>query len=167
VLEKPFSPTLQVTFLSLYGLVGFVLSLVIHLGSFGAMVLPTSSVIFFVMHLGIFPLFFAFVLRARVWQQSADSGWFSVRSSWPSRELLAYIPWWAIILVIALFLYAFINFFLATGALSGRLAGGELSEPQGARAFSGHWMLFYGLPAVFFSFVPADAQPSRAPDRAA
>lgn len=28
------------------------------------------------------------------------------------------------------------------------------------RAFSGHWLVFYTLPALFFLFVPADARPA-------
>ena len=29
-----------------------------------------------------------------------------------------------------------------------------------AFAFSGHWLIFYAMPAIFFTFVPADARPA-------
>jgi hypothetical protein len=160
VIEKPFKPTLQVTFFSLYGAAGLVLAAFIHVGSFGAMVLPANSGPIWLMHIGVFPLIFAFVIRVREWQQP-DQGWNSVQSLLPPRELSAYFPWWAIVFVLALFFYAILNFFLATGALTGSVGARELSPAQGARAFSGHWMIFYGLPAVFFGFVPPEARPSR------
>ncbi len=168
MLEKPFKPTIQVTFFGTYGIVGLVLAAIVHVGSFGAMVLPSNSGVFMLMHVGIFPLFFAFVLRAREWQQPGSS-WMRGQNLVPPRELLAYVPTWAIVVVAALFVYTFVNFALATGLLSGTVSTSGtriLSDAQTARAFSGHWMLFYAMPAVFFSFVPSDARPSHNRDAA-
>jgi hypothetical protein len=136
-----------------------VLSAFIHGGSFGRMVVPSDSGVFLLMHAGIFPLFFVFVTRAREWQVSTsgevNGRSFDFRQSLPSAELLAYFPWWAIVFVLGLFIYAMINFFLATGVGFGRASSGGLTDVQSARLFSGHWMLFYAMPAAFFGFVPA------------
>lgn len=159
-MDKPRRPTFQATFFSVYGIVGLVLSAFIHVGSFGSMVIPSDSGVFMLMHVGIFPLFFVFVMRAREWQVSASGQAkglsYHVRSSIPSAELLAHFPWWAIVFVLALFIYAMINFFVASGVGFGRVSSDSLTDAQSARLFSGHWMLFYGLPSVFFGFVPAE-----------
>jgi hypothetical protein len=170
MIDKSHRPTFQPTFFSVYGVVGLLLSAFIHVGSFGRMIVPSDSGVFLLMHAGIFPLFFVFVTRAREWQVSTSgkvNGWsFDFRHSLPSAELLAHFPWWAIVFVLGLFIYAMINFFLATGVEFGRVSSGGLTDVQSARLFSGHWMLFYAMPAVFFGFVPAGGRstmPTRNP----
>ena len=96
----------------------------------------------------------------REWQDP-DSDPSTTPSLIPPRALLGYFPWWAMLFVALLFGYAIVNFFLATGLLAGKVTSDALSAAQSARAFSGHWMLFYGLPMVFFGFVPPDARPAR------
>ena len=167
MIDESRRPTFRPTFFSVYGVVGLVLSAFIHVGSFGRLVVPEDSGVFLLMHVGIFPLFFVFATRWREWQVSTSgkvNGWsYDLRSSLPSAELLAHFPWWAIVFVLGLFIYTVINFFLALGMGFGHVASGGLTDAQRARLFSGHWMLFYAVPAVFFGFVPAGGRASSPP----
>ena len=72
------------------------------------------------------------------------------------------LPW----LLGALFVYVFVNFFIASSHLprsrNGAAAPMTPERTQWTlRAFSGHWMLFYLAPALFFGFVPKDARPPK------
>lgn len=108
-----------------------------------------------------------FVLRLRRWQ--SRTGWLHTGLRW--RELNPYFPGWALATVVALFGYAVANFLLATSHLptstgatasfgSGAPVGSHSQAVYTARALSGHWLIFYGLPALFFLYVPSGARPT-------
>jgi hypothetical protein len=148
-------------------LVGFAASAVVHLSTFfvaGASA-ATSTVIVGLLHIGLFPPFAAMVVSARA----------EVLGMAPSdvkRRVVESLPRWARVLVMVAFYYALINFgvfMLRTGGADVQRRGdgfalvnhGRLvrevtrQEAQNhqilvTRGFSGHWMVFYLLPAVFF-----------------
>jgi len=92
-------------------------------------------------------------------------------------------PVWAYLLVIAAFLYAFINFAICFGLIHGtpevrdglyvlsdhgriirELSADEYRWQQAyiARGFSGHWMFFLVLPSLYFTFRdPSSSAPTR------
>lgn len=76
---------------------------------------------------------------------------------------MAYVPVWVPPLVVVLFAYVMVNFLLATSHLPARGAATVPSPAEATytvRAFSGHWLIFYALPTLFFTFVPRDARPA-------
>jgi len=155
-------PRARLNGLSLYGLFGLALSTAVHFGTYlGASVDPDNP-LFWGLHMGIFPLFFAFVYRLRVWRvQKGVFGLQHSRLRW--RELLAYVPGWVPPLVVLLFAYVMVNFFLSISHLPSKGSTLSLTTAQAmytTRAFSGHWLAFYALPTLFFLFVPADARPA-------
>ena len=123
---------------------------------------PWLTALFFGLEIAIFPLFFVFVYRIRAWQ-GVRRGMFGLkRSSLRWREMLPYFPTWVPPLFGLLFGYAIVNFLLAISHLPPKGATGPLTAAQAlytVRAFSGHWLMFYSLPTLFFLFVPADARP--------
>ena len=161
MLEVQFRPRARANLLSLYGAFGLTASAFVHFGTYTGRGLDPDHPLFWGLHVGIFPLFFAFVWRLRAWQ-SVRRGVFGFKQRqlrW--RELLRYFPPWLPPLVVLLFAYVMANFFLSTAHLPA--SGSEmLTNAQAvytARAFSGHWLVFYTLPTLFFAFVPADARP--------
>ena len=162
MLEVQFRPRARANVLSLYGAFGLTASAIVHFGTYIGRGLSPDHPLFWALHIGIFPLFFAFVRRLRAWQ-SVRRGVFGFKQRqlrW--RDLLGYFPPWVPPLVMLLFAYVMANFFLSTAHLPPRGSDTLLTDAQAvytARAFSGHWLIFYTLPALFFAFVPADAQP--------
>jgi hypothetical protein len=162
VLEVQFRPRARANPLSLYGAFGLTASAIVHFGTYIGRGLNPDNPLFWVLHIGSFPLFFAFVWRLRAWQ-SVQRGHFGFKQRqlrW--RELLAYFPPWVPPLVMLLFAYVLLNFFLSTAQLPASDSDALLTEAQAVytvRAFSGHWLIFYMLPTLFFAFVPADARP--------
>lgn len=155
MLEVPFRPRANLNALALYGLIGFVAAAVIHFGTYAGRGLRTENPLFFLLHLGIFPLFFIFVFRLRAWNR-ISSGAFGLNTrSLEWRELLPYFPAWVIGLAVVAWVYVFLNFFLSVAHLPARGASDTVLL---TRAFSGHWLVFYLLPALFFAYVPADAR---------
>lgn len=170
MLDQPFRPQARLDGLGVYGAAGFTVAALVHFGSYVGHTIRPENPLFWLLHFGIFPLFFALMFRLRAWQTSRR-GLFGFRQRqlrW--RELIAYVPVWVRPLVVLLFAYAMVNFILATAHLPSRgTAAGE--SPAEAiytvRAFSGHWLLFYAVPTLFFIFVPPDARPARAAEDAA
>jgi len=163
MLEVPTRPRAQLNGLSLYGLFALSLAVAVHVGTYVGVPLDPNNPLFWGLHIAIFPLFFAFVFRIRRWQ-SVRKGVFGLkRSTLRWRELLQYVPAWVPPVVALLFAYAMVNFLLSIGHLPPKGSTGSLSADQAmytTRAFSGHWLIFYTLPTVFFLFVPADARPA-------
>lgn len=149
--------------ISVFALLGFFASLVVHVTTFFG-VDPAKYVPWvWALHLGIFVVFVPVVFAQRMKPQ---------RDFWG--KLNASMPRWARYAVKALFAYAFVNFafffFLSKGGVPEERGGGyvlrdhgeivrELSpeeyERQKAyvmRGFSGHWMIFYLVPALFFRY---------------
>jgi hypothetical protein len=158
-------PRWQNSPLVVYGLTGLCIATIVHLGTYlGTSIQPTNP-FFFVLHLAVFPLFFVFIFRARRWQGKRSLFSRSEPSHW--RELLQYFPPWAIPISVALFAYTFLNFALSAQHLPNHASTLTTSESLYlVRAFSGHWLLFYGLPTIYLGFVPANARPSTGKDRA-
>lgn len=131
---------LIIPFMALAAL-GFLVSLAVHIVALAGH-LPPGGERIFVMHAGIFVIWFpAIIVSMRLnYAQRGRSRW-SGWSSW--KQMLGGCPPWMTYATYALFAYAFLNFFLATGR-SGHGSSFGL-DSQTLRAFSGHWMLFYGL----------------------
>jgi len=173
MLEIPFRPRARLNALSLYGLTGLVTSILVHLGSYTRSAIRPEHPLFWGLHVGLFPLFFLMVWRLRAWQgrRRGVLGLGGRQLRW--RELLAYFPPWARVLATLLFLYVGVNFFVAISHLptGATVTMGEPVTPERARytvrAFSGHWLVFYGLPTLFFLFVPRDARPPEITSEAA
>lgn len=145
----------------MFAFAGFCLSLLVHLTTFLG-IDPARRVPFvWALHIGIFVSFVPMVLA----QQSPRRGDF-----W--QKLMSRLPTWQRYAVKGLFAYTVINFalffYLSSGATPQERDGKyvllnhgtlirELSadeyERQNAyivRGFSGHWMIFYLVPALYF-----------------
>jgi hypothetical protein len=161
--DLPFQPRARANGLSIYGAVGLIVSGIVHFGSYIGHTIRPENPLFWLLHVGIFPLFFALVFRMRAWQTSRRGIFGFPRAQLRWRELIAYVPVWVPPLVVLLFAYVMVNFFLATSHLPPRgtaLAESPAEAIYTVRAFSGHWLVFYALPTLFFTFVPADARPA-------
>jgi hypothetical protein len=157
-------PRARLTIGSAYGVVGLLLAAAVHASTFAPVPLNPDHPLFWLLHVGIFPLFFLMMWRLRAWSEQRRGllGLPTARLRW--RELLSYLPAWAIGLAVLLFVYAGVNFMSAMPHLSAGASGGSgVISPEQARytvrAFSGHWMIFYAVPTLFFLFVPASARP--------
>ena len=163
MLEVHFRPHARANLPCVYGVFGLTASAIVHFGTYLGRGLSPDYPLFLALHIGIFPLFFAFVWRLRAWQSVRRGflGFKQRRLRW--RELLGYFPSWVPPLVLLLFAYAMLNFFLSVAHLPAGGTETQLTDAQAmytARAFSGHWLIFYTLPTLFFAFVPTDARPT-------
>lgn len=127
--------TLVLRLLALCGAIGFTISLGVNVAAWmGKVILPQPF--FFIMHVGIFPLWFImiFVLRR------------NGRTSRDWKRLLRGAPEWTVNFTYILFGYTFLNFALFMFAAPKKSSG----PPQALqwRGFSGHWMLFYFVSAA-------------------
>jgi hypothetical protein len=132
---------LIIPFMALAAL-GFLASLAVHVVALTGH-LPPGGERIFVMHAGVFVIWFPAVfvaMRLNVAQpgQSRSSQW----NGW--KQMLGGCPPWMTYAAYGLFGYAFLNFFLAMGGSTEHASKAGLA-PQTLRQFSGHWMLFYGL----------------------
>jgi len=143
----------------LYGLLGFSAAAVVHFATYAGTSIDPTNPLFFVLHIGIFPLFFFFLVRLKRWQRKER---LFKKDSEPShwRQLLRFFPGWVIPAVIALSVYTFANFLLSAQHLPDHATTlTPLVSLYTVRAFSGHWLLFYAIPTIYFGFVPASAYP--------
>ena len=151
-------------------MLGLFMATVIHASTFTSFSMSPTNPLFWIMHIGIFPLFIPMVLGLRKWSEvsSGPLGFKTSRLRW--RELLAYLPPWSVRLGAILFAYAMLNFFLSVSHLP---SGGHASaatiiamDPEQARylvrAFSGHWLLFYAVPTLYYLCIPPSATPANA-----
>lgn len=161
-------------FASAYGLLGLFIAIVVHVSTFTSFSMSPDNPLFWILHIGIFPLFFAMVFGLRKWSETR-SGVFGFKSRqlrW--RELVVFLPPWSVKLGAILFAYAMINFLLSVSHLpSGAHVSGGAAQPMDAeqarylvRAFSGHWLIFYAGPTLYFLFVPPGAKPAEEAGRA-
>ena len=128
---------------SLLALLGLILSLWVHIGALlGLRVAPAAF--FWVLHIGIFVVWFPAVLAAR-----KRVGNLNRRDFW--KVVLKDAPDWMRYMVYVFFGYAVVNFaifFLNTAG------GSDGANPPATvwRGFSGHWMLFYSAAfAILYS----------------
>jgi hypothetical protein len=127
---------LLIPFMVLAG-IGFSISLAVHLLALSGHLPPGGEAVF-ALHIGVFVVWLPAVLVSIRLRQGSRS-----RFSWS--QTLSGCPAWMRYAGMALFGYAFLNFFLAMGQQPpSRIHAKELS-PEILRAFSGHWMLFYGM----------------------
>jgi hypothetical protein len=151
----------------LVALVGLIASVAVHVSTFlGTGVAATMNpAIAIPLHAGLFPPFFATVFALRAESKGVDGRELM-------RRLLGMVPIWARVLFLVAFYYAIVNFGLFMvrpgGASFGRRASETVVTEHGratrkptpeevaqhetlvARGFSGHWMVFYLIPTLFF-----------------
>jgi len=154
-----------------YAAVLLLVSAVVHAGTYLGYTLTPNTPLFFALHVGIFPVFIALVRQSRDWQPER-SGPFGLRYpqlDW--REWRPFLPRWAPRVVAILWAYAIANFLFASIHLPSHASTALLTQVQTmylARMFSGHWMVFYALPLLFFTYVPlSGASDNPRPDGAA
>jgi len=140
-----------------YAAVLLLVSATVHAGTYLGHTLSPNAPLFFGLHVGIFPVFVALVLQSRNWQPER-SGPFGLRYpqlDW--REWRPFLPSWAPRVIAILWAYAIANFLFAFIHLPSRGASAVLTEAEAmymARMFSGHWLVFYAMPLLFFTYVP-------------
>ena len=149
--------------LSIVAFAGFFASLLVHLITFLGIDPSKHMPFVWGLHLGIFVVFIPMAIYQR--RTRRNENW---------RASLDVTPRWAQYAVMAFLAYALINFalffFLSEGGVPSVRDGKyvlhnhgkvvrELSEDEYElqkayvlRGFSGHWMIFYLVPALFFSF---------------
>jgi hypothetical protein len=121
--------------------IGLVVSLWVHIG---ALMGRTVSSAFWVLHVGIFVVWFPSVLVA---QRRVDNT--SRKDFWT--VVLKGAPDWMRYMVYVSFAYAFVNFMFFMAQTP---SGGRHTAPSAAdwRGFSGHWMVFYSAAlAILYS----------------
>ena len=124
------------------GVVGFVASLAVHFATFTDYA-PPGAVI--VLHVGIFVAFVPVVFAVKTWAEGRDYDFSDFGSQWAfQKDLLSLIPGWQKVAVVLLMTYAAINFFLEVTPIVEDANGGF-----SFRGFSGHWLFFYFVSAVF------------------
>ncbi len=141
--------------------VGFVLALIVHGMTCAGIDVTGRFPAAWLLHLGIFVVFLPFVFALRAKQGTMPRtpwGFFADRPAW--------VQW----LAGAAFIYTFFNFFTAFqsggtpdirngeyvlhnhGRIIRHLTEAEYHQERArvARGFSGHWLLFYLIPALYF-----------------
>ena len=143
---------------------GFGISLLVHLSTFFGIHLQDTIPAVWLLHLGIFIVFIPMVFATQKLQHRKDF--------W--RSFFSTMPKWTGILAKGLFVYAFLNFALffvlskggvperrdekyvlhAHGQIIKELTREEYDWQQAyvLRGFSGHWMVFYLIPALYFFY---------------
>ena len=157
---------------SIFAFTGFLISLIVHLTTFFG-IDPAKHVPWvWVLHLGIFIAFIPMLLTAINLNSGSQGALPSPRKKDFWSKFLATLPRWVRYTIKAFFAYAIINFavffFLSKGGVPDVRDGKyvlhnhgdvirELTEDeyqlQNAyvlRGFSGHWMIFYLIPALYF-----------------
>ena len=166
MLEVAARPRARLTFLSLYGGLALIAAVVVHFGTYTGRSIGADHPLVWALHAAVFPLFIAFALKAGTWQ-SARRGAFGLRRRrlrW--RALRPYFPRWVPLFVALLFVYTLANFFSSVLHMPTKGSGTAFTDAHMVymvRAFSGHWLLFYALPTLFFAFVPWSAKPPAEP----
>lgn len=152
-------------------LAGFIISLFVHTLTYIGIDTATYFPPIWILHLGIFVVFIPFVLATQPIQREHQRHALKI--------ILQAVPLWAKLVLGFVFAYAMINFMLFIGLSEGgspaiengryilqshgtfirELTESEYNWQQAyiTRGFSGHWLLFYLAPAVYFLFNQKDA----------
>lgn len=154
--------------LSLLAFFGFGCSVVVHLSTFFGLDLTETFPAVWLLHLGIFLVFVPMVFSVRSLGRRPDF--------W--QKFFAPMPAWIQSIVICLFFYVLVNFvlffFLMSGGSPSEINGKYVLQTHGQmvreltvqeyhqqkayvlRGFSGHWMIFYLIPALYFWYPRSD-----------
>jgi hypothetical protein len=158
--------------LGVVALVGFLLSLVVHVQALMGIDVASPIPSVWLLHVGIFIVFLPFVLLSRK-DFAGNRSWFGMAKG---------LPLWVAVLGGGIFIYALVNFALFMlhteggnptfengkyllmehGKLIREITGTEYSafKVNEVRGFSGHWLVFYFVPAAYFLFwKPSAVQP--------
>jgi hypothetical protein len=161
----------RVTGWGVYAALFLLISALVHAGTYVGRSLNPNTPFFIGLSVGIFPVFIALVLRSRNWQRERRGPFGGSYRQLDWREWKPFLPAWAPRVVFVLGAYAIANFLFAVAHLPPRGTTAVLTDAQAmymARMFSGHWLVFYALPLLFFTYVPQDSAPTNAsPDPAA
>jgi hypothetical protein len=162
MLEVAATPRARLNALSLYGGIALIAAAVVHFGTYVGRSIGAGHPLFWLLHAAIFPLFIAFALKMGAWQSESRGAFGLRRRRLRWRALRPYFPRWVPLLVALLFVYTLGNFFSSVLRIAGKGSGAGMTDVHMiyiVRAFSGHWLLFYALPTLFFAFVPWSAKP--------
>jgi hypothetical protein len=150
--------------LGVTALIGFLISLAVHVEALRGIDMASSMPSVWLLHAGIFVVFVPFVLFSRKDFANNRSYFDTIKG----------LPHWVAILQTAIFAYALVNFALFIfhseggnptiehgkyllmehGRLIRELTPTEYTafKANEVRGFSGHWLLFYFVPAAYFLF---------------
>ncbi|WP_437838667.1 hypothetical protein [Sorangium sp. So ce1153] len=138
---------------------GLGLSALVHVLSYAGIAVHESVPVVWALHVGIFVVFIPFIIGLIEWKVPG-SGSFRVQLDWSS--LARFFPRWVPVVAIGLFVYVSFNFqaTMSRGPKGGFPRAAIAAPPTHEqnvyqiRGFSGHWLLFYALPTLFFVYVP-------------
>lgn len=120
---------------------GLFLSLIAHVSALAGIDLQLGNAVF-VLHGGIFVVWFPAVLLAMRLGRGKTTAWGFGFSSW--KQVLAGCPPWMTYLLLGLFAYVFLNFFIFMRDVPTQPSQGQSpASPEVIRGFSGHWLVFY------------------------
>ena len=158
--------------LGIVALIGFACALFVHLLTFSEVEIELQMPKVWFLHVGIFIVFLPFIISIR------DN--FGTNPT--HKELLSILPVWANLLVALTFAYAFVNFALfvlrseggspdmrdgvyvlqSHGKFIRELSLAEFKAQQAyvVRGFSGHWLVFYLTPCLYFLFKGQSTRPT-------
>jgi hypothetical protein len=171
---SPQSPFLRLC--GILAVVGFVISLLVHASTFFGVVPPKMT---FLLHFGAIVIFIVAVLdwtRVAMSRRTTRSMAEARRAHAElSRQSIRAVPTWIKVVCVLCFAYTALNFVLLFVNMEGGAPGNEGNhyylhihgkkvrdltadqfhqmEAYEVRGFSGHWMLFYLISAVFFLYV--------------
>ena len=151
----------------IYSVIGFFLSSVVHFSTvFGVNAFAATEYVF-ILHVGLFISFFAMIMSSRKNHGNLEKGQFKAL-------LINRTPRYIVNFTKVIFVYAVVNFMYSVMHLSeggASIKGGiyiiqnhgeyvrdiSLSEylflkRTELRAFSGHWLVFYIIPAIYFRY---------------
>ena len=124
------------------GVAGFVASLAVHLATFTDGAPPGAAV---ALHIGVFVAFVPVVFAIKAWAEGRGYRADHLGGQWALlNELLGLIAGWERAALVLLAAYTAVNFGLGVAAV--------VDEPDAGfsfRLFSGHWLFFYSVGAVF------------------
>ena len=124
------------------GIIGFVLSLATHIAALTGYPIPDAAL---GLHVGVFVAFVPVIFGLKAWVEERGYDFNDFRGQWAGlRELLGGTPGWEKLCLGALFVYAMVNFLVGFAAVVGAPDAGF-----SYRLFSGHWLFFYFISAVF------------------
>ena len=119
------------------GVVGFVLSLAVHVAAWAGAEVPPVA---FALHVGVFAAFAPVVFALKAWAEGLGHDLGASRGRWGlANDLFGLFSRWERLVFGALLAYTTANVFVALPSAS---------DGPSVRLFSGHWMYFYAVSAM-------------------